>query len=303
MSHPASNRIRLAALLSSLRHTSTLQLPMPDFLLEMKQRAQRILDRLDGAPLVDLCCVVGAAGAGAGQMRGESDWTLTFTSPAWRIDGQTVSTGKMTLRRRLRQHEIAPLQAILAPLTIVRLRARWVEDADIGGAQALVVGVPTGPIADPDLAAVAEALRRPVVVDDQILGSLTLDRRIRSFQGRAAFCGRDVRVSLDAETDTAMHKALAHAHSIWRDQVRWQRDAVASAVAGLLETMNDNWLPEDESELSGEEFGERLTLEDISVDEDGSLSFWFGDGDMFAGHSVCVTGSIAEGFDHAEIAG
>jgi len=46
-----------------------------------------------------------------------------------------------------------------------------------------------------------------------------------------------------------------------------------------------------------------MELEAVQVEPDGSFEFWFGDGWMFAGHSIRVTGSLENGPDEASMEG
>ena len=52
-----------------------------------------------------------------------------------------------------------------------------------------------------------------------------------------------------------------------------------------------------------ESFAKRIQLTSIAVEEEGYISFWFDDDDLFAGHSIHVYGNMKEGLKDAEIAG
>jgi hypothetical protein len=52
-----------------------------------------------------------------------------------------------------------------------------------------------------------------------------------------------------------------------------------------------------------EEFKARMALESVTVEADGSFQFWYGDGDLFWGHSIQVSGNLAEGPTDASLAG
>jgi hypothetical protein len=67
----------------------------------------------------------------------------------------------------------------------------------------------------------------------------------------------------------------------------------------LLPLKNDNWLDEDEAELTADRFEDRMTLESITVRADGSFDFWHKDGDSpgphpgFARHVVVAAARAA----------
>jgi len=74
-----------------------------------------------------------------------------------------------------------------------------------------------------------------------------------------------------------------------------------SAVQELLPLKNDAWLGDDETEFSPEEFKSKMTLQSISIHPDGDFDFWHDDGDLFWGHSIQVSGSLADGPTAADI--
>ena len=49
----------------------------------------------------------------------------------------------------------------------------------------------------PELQAVLEEYHKPVVIQDQVLGELTLDKNYDTFEGEIQWCGRDVSLSLE----------------------------------------------------------------------------------------------------------
>ena len=80
------------------------------------------------------------------------------------------------------------------------------------------------------------------------------------------------------------------------------------AADELLELAND-WSQEIEDEDGGakpvtrEQFMERMEPEAIQMDKAGCFQFWFGDGGLFCGHSILVTGSLEKGPERASMEG
>jgi hypothetical protein len=56
-------------------------------------------------------------------------------------------------------------------------------------------------------------------------------------------------------------------------------------------------------QLSAEEFGSRMTLTSITIEETGSFEFWHDDGDLFWGHSIQISADVANGPTDADIPG
>jgi hypothetical protein len=96
---------------------------------------------------------------------------------------------------------------------------------------------------------------------------------------------------------------LHHAHALWDAPAAWDDRVRAFAVSRLLGLKNDAWLGDDESALTTAQFTARMTPQAVTLDPDGSFTFFYADGDLFWGHSILVSGTIADGPADADIAG
>lgn len=132
---------------------------------------------------------------------------------------------------------------------------------------------------------------------------LELDRRFDDYNGKAQWCGAEVRLSLSCADASEPRGALAAAASLFQDQAEWSKRVKEFAADRLLPVKNEYWLQDNEAELSREDFISRMTLEEISVDESGAFSFWHDDGDLFWGHSILINGDLTEGLTDADIPG
>lgn len=149
--------------------------------------------------------------------------------------------------------------------------------------------------------------RKPVVLNDEELGELTLDKDLDMFEGEVPWCGEQICVSL--EVDTADEDTWADARRAMKvmlaEQDRWDRDMRASAARELTELACE-WresADEEVPEITEESFAQRLDLTSIAMDPDGSFSAYFDDDDMFFGHCVVVYGTLADGVASAVMAG
>ena len=66
----------------------------------------------------------------------------------------------------------------------------------------------------PELQAVLEEYHKPVVIQDQVLGELTLDKNYDTFEGEIQWCGKDVSLSLEvnAESKPSWTRARSAVH-------------------------------------------------------------------------------------------
>ena len=149
--------------------------------------------------------------------------------------------------------------------------------------------------------------RKPVVLNDEELGELTLDKDLDMFEGEVPWCGEQICVSL--EVDTADEDTWADARRAMKvmlaEQDRWDRDMRASAACELTDLACE-WresADEEVPEITEESFARRIELRSIAMDADGSFSAYFDDDDMFFGHCVTAYGTLADGVTAANMEG
>ena len=163
---------------------------------------------------------------------------------------------------------------------------------------------------DPPCPALEEVLaeyRRPVVVTDEVLGELTLDKDLDTFEGEVLWRGEQIFLVL--EVDVADEDTWADARRAMKtmlaDQERWDRDMRAFAARELTELACE-WresADEEVPEITEESFAQRIELRTIAMDADGSFSAYFDDDDMFFGHCVTAYGTLTDGVTAANMEG
>lgn len=159
----------------------------------------------------------------------------------------------------------------------------------------------------PALDEVLAEYRRPVVLEDEELGELTLDKDYDTFEGVALWRGEDIDISLevDSSSEETWTAAVAAMKQTVADQDAWDRDMRTFAARELTELACE-WresADEEVPEITEESFAQRLDLTSIAMDPDGSFSAYFDDDDMFFGHCVVVYGTLADGVASAVMAG
>ena len=149
--------------------------------------------------------------------------------------------------------------------------------------------------------------RRPVVLNDEELGELSLDKDLDMFEGGISWRGEDIDISLevDSSSEDTWTAAVAAMKQMMTDQDRWDRDMRAFAARELTQLACE-WresADEEVPEITEESFAQRIELTSIAMDPDGSFSAYFDDDDMFFGHCVVVYGTLADGVASAVMAG
>ena len=247
--------------------------------------------------------VTGAGGFGAGRMDSSDLWQVSIGLTAWmeedspeihQGDFQLVSLADDTLRDYLRQR--------LRPDFILKFSARLSGD----GRRLLLLNLPE-PAFDPDLKAILEEQKKPESLYVDGLGTFVLNRQVKWFETEVAWLDSTVRLEYDQGPADEMKQAHSTARSLMTDQSEWDKRVREYAADQLLELANQ-WAADGEEgdnpqEVTRADFISRMELDAIQVDKDGGFEFWFNDGDLFWGHSIRVSGTLADGPDDAQMEG
>lgn len=159
----------------------------------------------------------------------------------------------------------------------------------------------------PALDEVLAEYRKSVVLNDEELGELALDKDYDTFEGVISWRDEDIDISLevDSSSEDTWTAAVRAMKQMAADQDAWDRDMRAFAARELTELACE-WresADEEVPEITEESFAQRLDLTSIAMDADGSFSAYFEDDDMFFGHCVVVYGSLTDGVASAVMAG
>ena len=247
----------------------------------------------------ELLLLTGPNGFGGGRVPGEKFWSASIGLAAYKRPGEAAVRGDGSLTLKADDNLLHSLQAQVKPDSVIRAAVR----ADRGRPARFMLVGGLCPAEDEELEAISAELQKPVYLDGGELGRFTLDRQVNLFEADVQWLGRTVRLSFEWDEDEAMEDSLKTARALMGDPKGWQSRALSQASRDLLELKNENWLEEDEEELDEEKFEACLELEDIEVRPDGEFCFWFGDGDLFWGHSVTVEGTLEDGPTEADIQG
>lgn len=159
----------------------------------------------------------------------------------------------------------------------------------------------------PALDEVLADYRKPVVLNDEELGELTLDKDYDTFEGVISWRDEDIDISLevDSSSEDTWTAAVRAMKQMAVDQDAWDRDMRAFAARELTQLACE-WresADEEVPEITEESFSQRLDLTSIAMDADGSFSAYFEDDDMFFGHCVVSYGTLVDGVASAVMAG
>jgi len=278
---------------------------MPDeadpFKSAVAQRAQ-LLERLASIPPMEVSGVVSPSGVSGGKVGREELWTLRFVLRPWRVSGREIHGDALTVIRRVSNAELHRLREVIKPYAVVRIRVRVSSrlSTEPEGLFEEFLGFCD---VDTELFSASQELQKPVTHQDNAFGILTLDRRVNWWSCKTKWNDGSITLNVACGRAGSLIEGLSTAHDLWKDQDRWEKRVKDYAALRLLALRNDAWSDEDEQPLDVDQFKDRMTLESITVYPDGDLQFWYNDGDLFWGHAIHVSGSLAAGPTDADTPG
>ena len=256
-----------------------------------------------------------AGGGGAGKRNGF--WDVSHYFIAY-VDCQTgalhTGDGRIVYPVSDEEHDAGGILDRFRREGVYRLKARKKIPHEVPEGvtassqnQFLIVEVLEEDAPSPALEEVLAEYLRPVVVVDEVLGELTLDKDLDMFEGEVLWRGEQICVSLevDAANEDTWADARRAMKTMLADQERWDRDMRAFAARELTELACE-WresADEEVPDITEESFAQRIELRTIAMDADGSFSAYFDDDDMFFGHCVTAYGTLTDGVTAANMEG
>ena len=192
----------------------------------------------------------------------------------------------------------------------LRVREKLPEEVPEGALPAknhfLVVKVLEKNAVCPELEEILIEYRKPVVLQDDVLGELIYDKQLKSFEGNIAWLrGRiDISLSVDKDNKSGITKAKKLLKTMVLEQEKWDADLRAFA-AGKLTKLACEWAESDEEAalITEDSFAKRISLSLLWVTAGGSFTAYLDDDELFFGHSIAVSGSPKKGLLSADIEG
>ncbi len=250
-----------------------------------------------------ILAVTGANGFSGGKSGKEKQWWASIGLTAWmEEDSPDIHRGEFVLSTIADDQLLEHLQRRVPWDFIIKFKGRVSED----GKRLLLLDLPE-PGFDPDLKAILEEQKKPVTFWVEGLGTFALNRQVNWFETELDWLGTEVSLSFDRMDEAEMKQSQNTAKALLAGAADWDRRVREYAADELLELANDWSQDMDEDggavEVTREQFMERMELEAVQVEPDGSFEFWFGDGDLFYGHSIWVSGDLENGPNDAAMEG
>lgn len=150
---------------------------------------------------------------------------------------------------------------------------------------------------------------KPVCIEDEVLGTLQLNRDSDCLEGEVSWRGEEVCLTLEVDPDDEETWDLVRdiARKFMADCENRDK-AMREFAAGELTALANEWQAEDDDlkdadPVTEEVFARRIALSELSIGCEGDFTAYYNDDDMFWGHVVEVCGTLDQGAERANIAG
>ena len=167
-------------------------------------------------------------------------------------------------------------------------------------------------VASPILEQIWADYTKPVLLEDDVLGTLVLDREFSVFNGNCQWMGSSIRFSLSVDVNKrgTWTRAVNVMRQLVSEQVSWDA-SLKQMAANKLTAQANEWLADNDQTdrkpqiepITEDEFAQRILLTEFTVSPGGRFTAWYEDDDMFWGHVITVYASIKKGPIGAEMQG
>ncbi len=131
---------------------------------------------------------------------------------------------------------------------------------------------------------IKEEYKRPVIINSP-LGRFELDKNYNWFKGQIDYLGENCYAYLEVdEGEIAADIQLNKLSEIYRELEKWDAGVKEFVSDDLLDLANQ-WL-DDESEITKEEFIQRIGMPDITIKSDGEIRLMFDSAGIFSDHGI-----------------
>ena len=196
--------------------------------------------------------------------------------------------------------------------SIYRVKARGWCGAPTQDRHLYVTEVLADRVASPILEQIWADYTKPVLLEDDVLGTLVLDREFSVFNGNCQWMGSSVcfSLSIDINKRGTWTRAVNVMRQLVSEQVSWDV-SLKQMAANKLTAQANEWLADNDQTdrkpqiepITEDEFAQRILLTEFTVSPGGRFTAWYEDDDMFGGHVITVYASIKKGPIGAEMQG
>ena len=265
----------------------------------------------------EIIVLLSDTGGGAGKSNGDNYWTAVEHLLAWKsLATEEIHVGDGRLNWLITE-ENEKTQGCAWPFNmqsggIYRLRVRDLIDRTVPEGKLAefynrfyVLEVLESHVQCEELLNIQKDYRKPVIVEDQQLGTFVLNKDYSCFSGKVKWNDQNISVSMEVNKNDrcTWEQVFENLRFLFNNMQQKDLEFRQYAAEQLTELANDWLQDEEDDEITEDLFVSRINLVELAMDYNGYYSLYYNDDDMFWGHIIDIVGSIETGPTSADIAG
>ena len=211
---------------------------------------------------------------------------------SWPVDGIDLDTQKGIKR-------FTPEQ--VCKLKLRKLKDKFADESNIP--RYCLSRVVRSHVQCPEIDSLLKEYHQPIVLQDDVLGTLKLVRDLQLFTATVKWCSRDVTLNLYVEVfeKDSWTQAISNAKTMLGECNSWESKMQKYVAHELIDSANERILGDyGRGSIIEKDFADRLTLVKLVLSLDGTFKAYF-DCDIFYYRHLTVTGSMQGGFEGADV--
>ena len=170
-----------------------------------------------------------------------------------------------------------------------------------------VVDVLDNNVICPDLKKVWEDYNKPIVINDNVLGELTLNKEYEVFEGYINWDGKVISLMLEVDVDdnSTWDQISKSAKEMIIQLEQWDKK-MREFSSKKLTVLANQWASDEKdiiAPITEDDFANRISISELVFSSDDAFSVMYDDDEMFWGHAIEVQGTLEKGIESSNIIG
>ena len=170
-----------------------------------------------------------------------------------------------------------------------------------------VVDVLDNNVICPDLKKAWEDYNKPIVINDDVLGELTLNKEYEVFEGYINWDGKVISLMLEVDVDdnSTWDQISKSAKEMIIQLEQWDKK-MREFSSKKLTVLANQWASDEKdiiAPITEDDFANRISISELVFSSDDAFSVMYDDDEMFWGHAIEVQGTLENGIESSNIIG
>ena len=170
-----------------------------------------------------------------------------------------------------------------------------------------VVDVLDNNVICPDLKKAWEDYNKPIVINDDVLGELTLNKEYEVFEGYINWDGKVISLMLEVDVDdnSTWDQISKSAKEMIIQLEQWDKK-MREFSSKKLTVLANQWASDEKdiiAPITEDDFANRISISELVFSSDDAFSVMYDDDDMFWGHAIEVQGTLENAIESSNMIG